>query len=190
MKYKIITTDKGKVLVDKSAKGKEGYCFNKGLNRVDRLCRDYEKHSTEENTCFKIIVTINFSLDKDLPMVIVKDEVEKLAKEIVMKNNPNGAENFSMAVFNGLVSDITKSLKAQQKDVYSEEDLIKAIDMARLQGSETFLVKYTEDEIIQSLKQEYIELERKYDAAILFPETRLKTDRVDGQLMVYVKNKN
>ncbi len=43
-------------------------------------------------------------------------------------------------------------LEARKKYKYTEEDIIKAIDMARLQGPESFLVKYREEEIIQSLR--------------------------------------
>ena len=43
--------------------------------------------------------------------------------------------------------------KACEKYKYTDEDMIKAIDMARLQGPESFLVKYREEDIIQSLKQ-------------------------------------
>jgi hypothetical protein len=43
--------------------------------------------------------------------------------------------------------------KAKKTYKYTDEDVIKAIDMARLQGPESFIVKYREEEIIQSLKQ-------------------------------------
>ena len=43
--------------------------------------------------------------------------------------------------------------KKAKETLYTEEQVIKAIDMARLQGSESFLVKYREEDIIQSLKQ-------------------------------------
>ena len=43
--------------------------------------------------------------------------------------------------------------KAREKYKYTEDDMKKAIDMARLQGPESFLVKYREEEIIQSLHQ-------------------------------------
>ena len=78
MKYEVITTDKGKVIIDESVKGKRGYCFNFGLSKIDKLSRNYEKHSSEWNYCRKILCTINFSLDKDIPMVIIEDELQNL----------------------------------------------------------------------------------------------------------------
>jgi hypothetical protein len=50
-------------------------------------------------------------------------------------------------------------LQAREKYKYTEEDMRKAIDMARLQGPESFLVKYREEEIIQSLHQYPTEFE-------------------------------
>jgi len=44
-------------------------------------------------------------------------------------------------------------LQAREKYKYTEKDMRKAIDMARLQGPESFLVKYREEEIIQSFHQ-------------------------------------
>jgi hypothetical protein len=49
--------------------------------------------------------------------------------------------------------------KAREKYKYTDEDMRKAIDMARLQGPESFLVKYREEEIIQSLHQYPTEFE-------------------------------
>lgn len=40
-----------------------------------------------------------------------------------------------------------------KKFILSEKDLHKVIDMARLQGEESFLVKHSNEEIIQSLQQ-------------------------------------
>jgi len=128
MKHKVITTDQGKVVIDESATIKEGDWFScppRGTshkctamfegNLIDNSWEGREKVEITKSSCFKILYTINFSLDKDIPMVIVEDEVERLANEIVIRNNKNGSENFSMDVFNGLVNDITKALKCQQK---------------------------------------------------------------------------
>ena len=52
--------------------------------------------------------------------------------------------------------------KAREKYKYTEEDMRKAIDMARPQGfrrSEGYLVKHTDEEIIQSLSQYPTEFE-------------------------------
>jgi hypothetical protein len=40
-----------------------------------------------------------------------------------------------------------------KKSILSEEDLHRVIDMARLQGEESFLVKHSNEEIIESLQQ-------------------------------------
>jgi len=40
MKYKVITTAQGKIVVDESAKGKKGYCFNFGLGKIDKLSKE------------------------------------------------------------------------------------------------------------------------------------------------------
>ena len=50
-------------------------------------------------------------------------------------------------------------LEACEKYKYTEEDIRQAIDMARLHGPESFLVKYREEEIIQSLHQYPTEFE-------------------------------
>jgi len=78
-----------------------------------------------------ITATINYSIDKDVPMVFVEDEVETLTTD-----------------------------------------------------------KYTASEIIKSLNKEYIELETEQYTQNLHKDVwydRIKTDRVDGQLIAYVK---
>ncbi len=87
MKYKVITTGQGIVVIDESATIKEGDWFNcpprktfhkctamfEG-NLIDNSWEGREKVEITKSSCFKILYTINFSLDKDIPMVIVKDE--------------------------------------------------------------------------------------------------------------------
>jgi hypothetical protein len=77
-----------------------------------------------------------------------EEGVEELAQEWYDKGELTSAYSFK-AGYN----------KAREKYKYTEEDMRKAIDMARLQGPESFLVKYREEEIIQSLHQYPTEFE-------------------------------
>jgi hypothetical protein len=71
-----------------------------------------------------------------------KPHVEKLAEEVYGKGVNYDYEE-------GYVDGYNKA----KETLYTKEQVIKAIDMARLQGPESFLVKYKEEDIIQSLKQ-------------------------------------
>ena len=208
MELRVVTTEKGKILVDESADAKDGELViqDGGLNRIG--IGTHQASIAYTIKPLKIMASINHSISLDVPMVIVEDEVEKLAKEIVIKNNPNGVENFSMNVFNGLVNYITKSLKAQQKGVYSEEDLIsfgkkcfyKGFNKSENDDANCFTAwKEEAPELIMDLKQEYIELEIEevYSGETLASASgfslktdaikSIKTSRVDGQLMAYLK---
>ena len=74
--------------------------------------------------------------------------VEKLAGDYAL--NRGVSKGIEQRMIDGFVAGYNK---AREKYKYTDEDIIKAIDMARLQGHESFLVKYREEEIIQSLKQ-------------------------------------
>jgi len=223
MELRVVTTEKGKILVDESAEIKEGdwFFFKTDYKDHQGIYKNVYSNTVPNDSycasgfgyclktmCSKITATINHSISLDVPMVIVEDEVEKLAKEIVIKNNPNGVENFSMNVFNGLVNYITKSLKAQQKGVYSEEDLIsfgkkcfyKGFNKSENDDANCFTAwKEEAPELIMDLKQEYIELEIEevYSGETLASASgfslktdaikSIKTSRVDGQLMAYLK---
>lgn len=68
----------------------------------------------------KAVATINHPIDKDLPMVIVEDEIEKLADEFVTKYGKRTIEKDGL-----LATGFAYGYKARhQKGVYSEEDLI------------------------------------------------------------------
>jgi hypothetical protein len=71
-----------------------------------------------------------------------KPHVEKLAEEVYGKGVNYDYEE-------GFVDGYNKA----KETLFTEEQVREAIDMARLQGSESFLVKYREEDIIQSLKQ-------------------------------------
>jgi hypothetical protein len=94
----------------------------------------------------------------DNPCLSRKD-VYTLFKEVFKEQRLDGQFSISAAKqvyeFNSKLRDLAKEKAKVIKEKYkcTEDDLIKAIDMARLQGNEPFLVKYTEDEIIQSFQQ-------------------------------------
>ncbi len=72
-----------------------------------------------------------------------EDGIEKKSVDFVREIG--GTEQQRLAFKDGY-------LEAREKYKYTEEDMRKAIDMARLQGPESFLVKYKEEDIIQSLQ--------------------------------------
>ena len=91
---------------------------------------------------------------------------------------------------------------AQEGGIYSEEVVKAAIDFGANLGLEdkignSFQWTKIKDEYIQSLTQEYIELEMEEhtewietnQGQTVTPITylKIKTDRVDGQLMAYLK---
>jgi len=87
-----------------------------------------------------------------LPEIVVEDDVEKLAKKYVDDNYPHYTNLKEKAA---AIEDVIWGYKAATK-VYSEEDLRKAIDLARetLEYDEQhgWYSTMSEDEIIQSLK--------------------------------------
>jgi len=168
----------------------------------------------------KIIATINHSIDLDVPMVVVEDEVEKLALDDYNTAYPSYEKVTDYKVvekFRSIQSYIRGFKASQQKCIYSEEEMKEALykmysifmdadiksKMEALKGFETI-----KQNIIQSLNQEYIELETESDTIeIDFCRMfnieigcaldkckcedntllRMKTNRVAGQLMAYVK---
>ena len=144
---KTITTPHGKVLVDESAEIKEGDWFV-GINNIiwQRTLINPTK------PCNKIIATINHSVSLDIPMVIVEDEIEKLAlKENPKKTTAGYYDHWSTPKRKGFKAGFER---AQQKGVYSEAQLRKAMDMAQELSDNPNLLKYTPDEIIKSLNQD------------------------------------
>ena len=215
MKHKVITTDKGKIVVDESAEIKRGYfCINeentilkiKSLVKTENgdilvNCGDVDFSESWLKDCKKIMYTINFSIDKDVAMVILEDEVENLAKKCFRKIY--NTEFIGIPTHYELLSVIYKTLTfkaAQQKGVYSEEDLRKAIIMARvgktydgdldisehIESGYAGCLVFTEEEIIQTLTQETIELETNV-LRDKNNEEIIRTNRVNGQLMAYTK---
>ena len=173
---KTITTPHGKILVDESAEIKEvtkGYYYDLCDKNYPRITHYYESDEIQK-TEVKIIATINFSLHKDVPMVIVKRVYSEadlinykrfwLAQDIEWFDNTDDG-------------DIYKNRKGK---VVTEKEIVTAY--------------------IQSLNQEPIELEREevYGGETLAsasgfalktkPVRTIKTTRVDGQLMAYLKS--
>jgi len=191
MKYKVITTPQVTVLVDESA----------DITRFDYLFGTKEKtiYTPEgeetvewqnklfgEKTWFKIIATINHSISLNVPMVRY---VEWGKSWEIINAQLDGVNPHAYSL-----GWLDKA--AQQKGAYSEEDLKNALHkmysifmdddikskMEALKGFHTI-----KQNIIQSLNQKYIELETEHDDTVPYPKTRIKTNRVDGQLMAYVK---
>ena len=142
-------------------------------------------------------------------MVIVEDEVEKLAeKEYPLLNTPEGINvdwHFRLGQREGLI----KGYRAAQQKGYSEEDIFNFLifynnyDVKKIGGymhptmddrskiHNNKIDRRILEEYIQSLNQETIELEiADYEpTGCDFPDhiEVIKTTRVNGQLMAYIK---
>ena len=186
---KTITTLQGKIMVDETADIKEqDYCdyppFGIGQikNIDDELCfvtiPIKSKGSLTQrlyqckDECQKVIVTINHSISLDVPMVIVDNEIEKLALKIFPHTDEGSLEDCIDAAKRRIWSEGYKA--AQQKGFYSESDLITYLEWVGEMGwyyekdkkqwvhdDELGMFKSTKDLIdyypIQSLNQEPIE---------------------------------
>jgi len=189
MKYKVITTDKGKIVVDESAEIKENtYYENNGVVFLSDSIYNEGNNPNNSNprvTDFnnKVIATINHSISLDVLMVIVQNEI----KESLENHYSDGTPKEKIAFLFGYKA-------AQQKGVYSEEQVRSVIETANIALANN-IKSLDSDKIIQSLNQEYIELEmetsyldwKKGDKEKLSDTLQIRTDRVDGQLMAYQK---
>jgi len=217
MKYKIITTPQGKMIVDESAEIKEGDAYvhtavehNFPKERYYNICichKPYRKidGGTEyfvdgmfAKDCFKIVVSIDFSLDKDIPMVIVEEEVD------VAANNNFKNSKFSSEAYKELAYlDFKSGYKAaQQKGVYSEEQLRKAFQCGQqwVHDVNHDIEPENLNQFIEFQKQDNIELEMKAECCKKYTSCntncrydkdtvwKIKTTRIDGQLMAYIKH--
>jgi len=219
MKYlKIELEDNKSILVDSSTKVKEGDYYNNNGHILK--CDEIKIRSS----CSKIIDTINHSIDRDVAMIIMEDAVEtKINNAIRYWKNFGEEKQEGIAYGLGLALEFYKSF--QQKGVYSEEDIINAAKYGyEFRDITSFPEHKFEDSCInnfkqklQSLKQEYVELEMEIDVdnppegyytyissgkyhddepylmKELFsnpdkePNYKIKTDRDNGQLMAYIK---
>jgi len=211
MKYTEIKLEGNKsILVDESAEIKEGtYYENNGVIFLSDEIYDKGNNPNNSNpkvTDFnnKLIATINHSISLDVPMVVVEDDVEKLALSLY-KEDISDWDDSSMLEYDRNIPKRDAFIKGcemtQQKGVYLEEDLRKGINAGLSVGySNSFNIDDKTKEIsniIQSLKQQYIELEmeehtewlEKNQGQTMTPITyfKIKKNRVDGQLIAYLK---
>ena len=208
MKHKVMVTDQGKVVIDEI---EEGCKYYDGIN----IGTAFKNNAGFYKDCDKIIATINHSIDLDIPMVIIEDEIKKFLFKLCYYDlrNPDNCidtaeltkeelglpqvrgEDFAndLCTCNNCFYGKTEMAeyiinKASQQKSYSEEDLRKYHNIMCLHGN------IAGEEFIQSLKQEYIELEmetsyldwKKGDKEKLSDTLQIRTDRVDGQLMAYI----
>ena len=228
MKYKEIKLDNNKsVLVDENAEIKEGdyFFFKTEYKNHQGIYTNVYSNTVPNDSycasgfgyclkimCYKIIVTINHSISLDVPMVVVEDEIEKLALIEYPENwvEDNGC-NYIHQIYDDNKSARLiwiKGYKAkQQNGGYSKEDLRQAIWQAVHAGRLTCTPRYLGEngikeitkDITTSLSKEYIELvTEEYTDWIktnggqtVTPVLYLKivTKRVNGQLMAYVNEK-
>jgi hypothetical protein len=215
-KFKKISTPQGDVLVDESAEIKEGDKI--GRNKKPFIVTAQKGWNNTLDLGYKVIIaTINHSINLDVPMVIVEDEVEKLAKLHaekvwgVYENDIHPDVHITDTLGEISQKDFIAGA-SQQKGTHSD----KAMLFAYIQGcndgalhermiidenyeeAESFSKEST-NRFMQSLKQEYIELEMEAECCKKYTscntncrydnETvwKIKTDRVDGQLIAYIK---
>ena len=204
MKYREIKLEDNKsILVDESAdiENKDWY-WDENKLKVKHYFESRESFPSLIHR-FKIIATINHSIDLNVPMVIVEDEVMKLAKQC-FKNIYN-SKFIDIPRHYELLSIISKTLnyKATQQKSYSEENLCNLVQQLKdytkegqvILGNDEREAKEFVNIFISSLKQEYIELKmeisyldwKKGNKEKLSDTLQIKTNRVDGQLMAYQK---
>jgi hypothetical protein len=201
MKYKEIKLEGNKsILVDESAEIKEGDTFIVlHHNGISKCSKGTEHVFTDRKKFNKITATINHSIDLDVPMVIVEDEVEKflpdLDKVFIQESEEVYRQTGSLTSIEILKKGISIGLgfkASQQKGVYPESDIEKAIEFGLQYSFDQKMVeRYKKDKLkfIQSLTQETIDLEMEFECHDLESESweRIKTDRVNGQLIAYAK---
>jgi len=154
MKYKVITTNQGKVVTDTTIVTDNNvwvvndYDFDEPI--IFKTNEDFFHTGLE---AVKILYSINFSIDKDIPMIIVEDEVEKNFQ--LQVNETYGGKDSQFFRVDTAREWHKKGYKA--RGGYSEEDIIKAFNEGQALN---FRGRLTQGkEYIQSIKQEYIELE-------------------------------
>ncbi len=112
------------------------------------------------------INTIASSFDNPIGKLSLKNcqaielgyDLDELAEEWVFETNGHkwsNNDNTAGDNYGSFKAGFQKTLEilGDKKYILSEEDLHRVIDMARLQGEESFLVKHSNEEIIQSLQQ-------------------------------------
>jgi len=178
------------ILIDETAKIKPNTnTFIQGLNGdwfYNSVHKDIARIGDITAFDFKVIATINHSIDKDIPMVFIDDEVEKLAEESTAEVIQVNADFSLKEVYKEFFKDGYNARK-QEGRFYSEEDLRKAM----LHSSSCNSSLRGVNNYIESLKQEYVELETE---SVVIGHTgthnifgeRFKTTRDEsGQLIAY-----
>lgn len=209
MKHNVIATKAGKVIVDKPTKKRDGdYVVSD--NSVRPIFIDGDINTVEMlavDQWYKVIGTINHSIDKNIAMVIVEDKVDGL--ELLKKIGYDNPFITSTEIW--IAIEIHKA--SEQRGVYSEVDMLNAFMEGQNNidhnGCKINHPEVTLSELIKSLNQEYIELETESDTTEIDScnkfdiETgcdlvkckcgnnlllKTKTSRdYSGQLMAYVK---
>jgi len=196
---KTITTPQGKVVVDESPKNKNWFIPINNFYIDDCNCirksftNDVEYWAVRKNY-YEILVSINFSIHKDVPMVIVEYEVEIFVKEQMGLPSYVSIDSMAPSMLLSFNLGVVCYKAAQQKGVYSEADMRKIYMIAWNKGRANESTSMTQD--IQSLNQEPIELEmeefveEETGDVYKWVNKRIKTTRSsDGQLMAYEKSK-
>jgi hypothetical protein len=128
-KFKIVETEDYILAVSDEERGVEGYNYNFGLSKINKLTKTYPTHSTEWNFCKKIIAyqpkgnaaELNLPL---LPEIVVEDNVEKLAEREYPLTGVIGID-----ARNGLrIEGLKLGYKAATK-IFSEEDVYDILDL-------------------------------------------------------------
>ena len=189
MKYKLIKLKGNKsVLVDESAEIKENtYYENNGVVFLSDSIYNEGNNPNNSNpriTDFnnKVIATINHSISLDVPMVIYEEwgnSWEIVNSELKEGVNPSAYR----------LGWLGKAAQ-QQETLYSKEDLINFANLCRAYDTKNNNEVNTIYQLRMKYKnpnQEYIELEKDHDDTAPYPKTKIKTNRVNGQLMAYIK---
>ena len=171
MRYKVITLkDNTRILVDESTGEINNYVTD-GVKIAKVNCLtvdDPNKHLHK-----KLIATINHSISLDVPMVVVEDEVMKLAiiDASLIWNDETTLENEQRELNGHIVGFINGHKANQQKGVYSEADLRSMFNFGVNEGAECQkgLGRCTYEQYlaqIQSANKDHIELEMDWDCPL------------------------
>ena len=198
MKYRVVETSQGKVAVDESTEiPKQGDWV------LDNNCpaifgHDFGAVHTKEEIIKlpRIVASINHSIDKDVPMVVVdaydieKDWGNLAILKMICETSGIGNSYFKEK------ERLKAKYSVKQKGCYSKENMLEAYRKGEQSRYSKIGEAVLESRFIQSLDYEYIELESDYTVFKSCCKSkedchcnRIKTDRVDGQLMAYLKTK-
>ena len=163
-----ITTPQGTIIVDESNICKTGELYLSSIKlNIKQKCEGVIQAGDK-------ILASSFFISKDIPMFVIEDEVEKLANTHIkiLYRNANAKTKQHPVFTDFTVAETSKEdfkegyKSSQQKNVYSEADLRKAISKAVraidpvILGSAYYILE--ENKIIRSIK-ESIEFEMESD---------------------------